>query len=192
MIYSKITVSDGEVEEHYRENTEHFMTPESARLRQIFIRIPHARAKGGLEAVEEKARGVFRQAAAGEDFPTLVRKYSDDPDGSGTGGEMGVIFRGSISHSFESLIFGLKEGSVTEPILSPNGFHIFQVVSYSPPTLFPLEEVRETISNQIRRLKARSLVSAFISSLKDKARIVLVDKEARRGENDEKPVGVRP
>jgi len=190
-VYSRITVTGKEIGEHYEENLSDFKIPESVTLRQIFIRIPSS-DKDTLRKVEIRARGVFRQAAKGEDFISLARKYSDDPGEADSGGEMGVIFKGNLHDTLESVVFGQREGCVTEPVRSPRGFHIFQIVSFSPSSLRPLEEVQETISERIRREKARGMVSDFILTLREKASIVLLDKENGRGENHEHPAGVRP
>jgi len=187
-VYSRIIVNEKEIEEHFHQNVSRLKKPESVRLRQIFIRAPLSTDEDSLKELENRARSIFKKATEGDDFVLLARKYSDDPKGTGVAGEMGVIFKGNLHKTFESLIFSLREGSVTEPVRSSNGYHIFQVVSFSPASPRPLEEVRSRIITLIRLSKARSMICAYVSSLKAKADIRIFDKEILNG-GEHEPAG---
>ena len=187
-IYSRITVNDMEIEEYYRRNVSKMKKPESVRLRQIFIQASQSSDEESLRQVENRAKAVFKQAVEGGDFVLLARKYSDDPKGASAGGEMGVIFKGNFHKRFESLVFSVTEGSVAGPVRSSNGYHIFQVVSFSPASPRPLNEVRPRIATLIQRSKARSMVGAFISSLREKADILILRDETING-GDHEPSG---
>jgi len=178
-VYSGITVTEEEIQDYYRENLVHFRSPESVRLRQILIPTPSSSDDNALKDAEKRAKNVFLQASKGKDFLSLARKYSDDPDGAGSVVEMGVLFKGNLHSPFESLLSGLNEGEVMGPLRSPAGFHIFQVVSLSPPSHPPLEEVRQTIFRRIRLAKAKDLITDFIASLRANATIVIVDQEEK-------------
>jgi len=177
MVYSRITVSDDEISEFYEENLNSFKTPESVRLRQIFIKIPHTADEKTISEVEERAREVFKQAISGRDFVMLAKKYSDDPSAAGIGGEISVIYRDNLHRELDSLVFSRVEGSVTEPIRSRGGYRIFQVVSSSPPAIKPLDEVRSRIITQIRRSKALTMISDYIVFLKENADIRILTGE---------------
>jgi parvulin-like peptidyl-prolyl isomerase len=176
-VYSRITVSDEEIDEYYEANRQKYKTPESVRLRQIFIRAPNRADEKNLFETENLVRNVFEQAVKGNDFVMLARKYSDDPIGASAGGEMGVIFRGNLHPTFESLVFSRGDGSVTEPVKSHSGYHIFQVVATFPSAPKPLEEVRPRIVNEIRKSKARTMISDYVSNLRQKAEIRIFGEE---------------
>lgn len=175
IVYSRITVSDAEISGYYEAHKKEFKTPASVRLRQIFIKIPHTTDEKTLLDVKNKAREIFQQAIEGRDFVMLAKKYSDDPFAASIGGEMGVIYRGNLSHEFDSLIFNRVKGSVTEPVKSTGGYHIFQVVSTSPSIPKPLKEVRLRIITDIRRSKARKMISEYIEHLRKNADIRILD-----------------
>lgn len=175
MVYSRISTSDAEIDEYYEANKHKFKTPESVRLRQIFIKTPPKTDERTLLDARNRARKIFEKVIDGGDFVMLARKYSDDPAGADMGGEMGVIYRGNLNHSFESLIFSHSEGSVTKPVRSRSGYHIFQVVATFPSAPKPLEEVRSRIITEIRRSKARLMISQYVSSLKEKSDIRILE-----------------
>lgn len=176
-VYSRITVTEEEIQDYYSENLVHFRSPGSVRIRQILIRTPSSSDEKALKEAEERAKNVFLQATKGRDFLSLARKYSDDPDGAGSVVEMGVLFKGNLHKPFESILSGLNEGDVTQPLRSSSGFHIFQLVSLSQPSNPPLEEVRQTISRRIHLAKAKDMVTDFIASIRTNATIVIVDGE---------------
>jgi parvulin-like peptidyl-prolyl isomerase len=176
MVYSRISVTDDEIDDYYETNKNNFKTPESVRLRQIFIKAPRNTDEKTLSEIENRARSIFEKASDGSDFVMLARKYTDDPTGASIGGEMGVIYRGNLHQTFESIIFNRGDGSVTEPVRSHSGYHIFQVVATFPSTHKSLEEVRSRIISEIKRSKARTMITQYVSSLKEKADIRILQE----------------
>lgn len=170
-VYSKIIVTNDEINEFYEANSHQYRTRRSVRVRQIFIRVPPSADRKTVLDIESRARAIFQKANAGTNFESLAKKHSDDPAEAGIGSEMGVISEGNFQQIFESSAFNLNEGFVTKPIKSHKGFHIFQYVSYMPPVTRPLDEVRPKVITDIRRTKARAMISEFISSLKKQADI---------------------
>ncbi|UCG38479.1 MAG: peptidylprolyl isomerase [bacterium] len=175
MVYSKITVTETEIQDYYQKHLDSFMRPPSVRLKQIIILGPKAPAKEDWARTADRARSVYLEAVRGADFETLARRHSEDPSGASLGGEMGVIYMGNLHRSFETLIFSMNAGSVTEPIRSNSGYHIIKIVSSSGPSQRPLEEVRNEIITGIRLSKASSRISELLSDLKESSDVRILN-----------------
>ncbi len=61
------------------------------------------------------------------DFATLARLYSADPSGT-RGGDLGWLYPGESHPDMEKHITSLKKGDISEPVKTPYGWHIFQVL----------------------------------------------------------------
>ena len=174
-IYSKIQVTEGEIKEYYELNKDSFRKPESVRIRQILIKVPSKPGEDKWRHAEDRAHTIYRIASAGTDFVRLARKHSDDPVSASAGGDMGSIQKGNKQGVFDTIIFKLKAGTVTEPIRSHQGFHIIKVVSTTPSTSKTFDEVKQQIITRMRQERARRMISHLISELKMKAEIKILN-----------------
>lgn len=75
----------------------------------------------------EKIGKVKEQLAAGEDFATLARKYSDDGSAR-DGGELGWTTRGSFVPEFEATAFQLEVNETSDIVETEYGYHIIQLL----------------------------------------------------------------
>jgi parvulin-like peptidyl-prolyl isomerase len=140
--------SDGDIE---RELT--------ARLEET--RPPRARVRQMLLRDLEEAETARARLAAGEPFIDVSRDLSKAANAS-TGGELGVLTRGTLSEELEEVVFSLAEGEVSEPVLSPAGYHVFQVLDVVPegsPSRHELEPVvRRALADELARGHVRRCV----------------------------------
>lgn len=60
----------------------------------------------------------------GEDFSTLASHYSEDKSSAPKGGSLGYISAGRYPYSFESAVYSLPDGCVSEMICTPAGYHV--------------------------------------------------------------------
>ena len=103
----------------------------------------------------------------GEKFEVLARQYSEDGSAS-NGGDLGWVNPGDTVPQFEKAMNDLKDGQISEPVRSPFGWHIIQV----------LERRQQDMSKESARLKARQEIRAkkadeayqdWIRELRDRA-----------------------
>lgn len=85
----------------------------------------------------------------GADFAELARLHSDDLSAS-KGGDLGWLSPGDTVPEFERAMEALKPGEVSQPIQSPFGWHLIQV----------LERRDQDITQERRRLEARLAIRA--------------------------------
>jgi peptidyl-prolyl cis-trans isomerase SurA len=75
---------------------------------------------------------VLRALRHGADFATTARRLSQDPGSKEQGGDLGWFRRGVMVPAFEAVAFRLKPGAISEPVETPFGFHIIQVMRVQP------------------------------------------------------------
>lgn len=81
--------------------------------------------------------------APGADFAAIVRENSDDAGSKAEGGDLGQIDDGTFPAEFEA---GLKKldqvGQISEPLRTPDGWHLVQLREFTPGSGRSFEEVR--------------------------------------------------
>jgi PPIC-type PPIASE domain len=123
--------------------------PARARVRQMLL--PTA-----ADAATARAR-----LAAGEPFIEVSRQMSRAANAA-TGGDLGVLTRGTLPDELDEVVFSLAEGEVSEPVKSTAGYHLFQVqnvVPEGPETRRELEPaVRRELVDEVARVHARRCI----------------------------------
>jgi peptidyl-prolyl cis-trans isomerase SurA len=115
---------------------------QQTRARHILIKVSQivSAAEARRKMVELKSR--LENGAA--KFEDLARLYSNDGSAS-KGGELGWIYPGDTVPEFERAMNALKPGEVSQPVESPFGYHLIEV----------LERKTEELSRERQRLAAR-------------------------------------
>ncbi len=170
---SAIVVSDDEVEAYFQANRQEFVYLEPE-LRVSVIVLPD----------ETSARQVRNQLARRRaTFEELARTRSIHTS-SVDGGDLGFLKRADISDvSVQEIVFSLRVGQVSRPVLSENGSFIFRVVERREAgTLPPLDEVRSEIVNRLMRDRRRDMVRRFVDALRQAADVEIHDGNLMRPE----------
>jgi peptidyl-prolyl cis-trans isomerase SurA len=119
---------------------------EQTHARHILIKVnelvSETEARNRLRVLKERLENKA-------DFAELARVHSEDATAS-RGGDLGWILPGDTVPEFERAMNALKPGEISEPIRSPFGMHLIQV----------LERGTQDVSKERRRLAARQTLRA--------------------------------
>jgi peptidyl-prolyl cis-trans isomerase SurA len=122
------------------------MIVQQTRARHILIKtseaVAEADAKHRLVQIKERLDN-------GGNFAELARQYSEDGSAA-RGGDLGWLSPGTTVPEFERAMDELKPGKVSQPIHSPFGWHLIEV----------LERRQEDVSKERQRLLARQELRA--------------------------------
>lgn len=98
---------------------------------------------------KQKMDNIKDRLDNGEKFEVLARQFSEDGTAS-NGGDLGWVNPGDTVPQFEKAMNELKDNQISEPVRSPFGWHVIQV----------LERRKQDMSKEAARLKARQEIRA--------------------------------
>jgi len=165
---AEISPRDEDIEDYYKTKIADFRVKKMYQARHILSHVKSAEIEGDASTeekqkqAEEKAKArateLLGKVKAGADFGEVAKKHSDDP-GSGTqGGSLGEFPKGTMVSAFESALDKLAIGGISEPVLTPFGYHIIKLESRTEERFKPLDEVREEVIQALKKIKARQKV----------------------------------
>ncbi len=122
----KIDVPDSEMRQYYRDHAEGYERPATATISMAnFPTIPGARDTAYVRALADSIRASVMDGTLM--FEDAVLQSSADESSRDAGGQLGRFGPGMMLPAFEEATADLNTGSVSEPVLSPQGFHLLQV-----------------------------------------------------------------
>ncbi len=154
-----IKISDAQINAFFKKN--HASLDKQPQVRARHILVPDI---GKANAVEQKLK-------EGAKFEDLAKQYSTDPGSKDKGGELGMFKKGAMVPSFEAVAFSIPIGQVSKPVKSPFGFHIIQVEERQNGQKATLASSHDQIVDQLRQQQEGPLVTPFLTSLQQKAKI---------------------
>lgn len=190
-VVSKITVTDQDITDYYTAHKGEFNLIEPQyHLAQIMVTPapnPQAHNQNDKAQNEGDARKKIQMVAnrldSGDDFATLAMKYSEDPETSGNGGDLGTVpesgLKGTDPSTRES-VMKLKPGqySTIISVVNPNtkqavGFRIVKLVAKEPAGQRDLSDprVQQAIRSQLRDRREQLLKAAYYEVLRDTAKV---------------------
>ena len=137
---------------------------QQTRVRHILLRVsdvtPEADVLRRLTDLRE------RVIKGGQDFGQLARLHSVDASAT-RGGDLGWIYPGDTVPEFEKAMDGLKVGEVSEPIHSPFGWHLIQVLERRTEES-PMERNRFAARQALRDRRADEAYIEWLQQLRDR------------------------
>jgi peptidyl-prolyl cis-trans isomerase D len=122
---SVVQVTDEELRKAYdSKKEEQFARKAAARISVILWKAQTTAAD--TARVKAEMDSIRARAVAGEDFAELARAESQDPGSANRGGDLGFFGRGQMVPEFEQVAFATQRDSVSQPFLTPFGWHILK------------------------------------------------------------------
>jgi peptidyl-prolyl cis-trans isomerase SurA len=103
----------------------------------------------------------------GAKFEELAKTHSEDSTAA-TGGDLGWVSPGDTVPEFEQAMKALKPGEISEPVQSPFGWHLIQVIERRSQDVSQ-ERQRQAARQAIRARKAETAFQEWIQRLRDRA-----------------------
>lgn len=134
---------------------------------------PRVRARMILTTNQRRAVEVWEKAKASpDDFGRLAREWSEDPASRPLDGQIKPIPRHSSQPTLEEEAFKLKEGEISGVIqLGDQRWVILKCEGRTEPRQVALEEVRQSLIENIRDAKMRVEMAKVFQEMKGRARI---------------------
>ena len=190
-VSSKINITDQDITNYYNAHKAEFNLIEPQyHLAQIMVTPapnPQAHNQNDKAQNEGDARKKIQMIAnrldSGDDFATLAMKYSEDPETSGNGGDLGTVpesgLKGTDPATREA-VMKLKPGQYSPIITVANpqtrqafGFRIVKLVAKEPAGQRELSDprVQQAIRTQLHDRREQLLKAAYYEVLRDSAKV---------------------
>jgi len=170
-IQDKIEISDQQTLDFYKKNENSFKNPESVHAAHILIKVDNKFSDKDKEIARKKIDDILIKAQEGEDFAELAKQYSEGPSAS-RGGDLNNVTRNQMVKEFEDAVFKLNEGEISDVVETQFGFHIIKAYEKKEAGgLVQFDQVKENISNFLKRSEAEQRTKPYIEDIVGKADI---------------------
>jgi len=127
------SISDGDLRSYFDKHKAEFTGPGRAVLSLVTIQRTVTAADSA--AAKAKTASLREQIEKGAKFEDVAKNESADTASAARGGDLGKGGKGRFVAEFEKVAYGLKVGEVSQPILTPFGYHLIRVDEHKGDTL---------------------------------------------------------
>ncbi len=131
-----VEVSESEIRRHYDANRD--LYKQDGRGLLSLVHIPKIITSADSAATLAKAKALRAEVLAGSDsaFQEVARRESDDQRSAPLGGDLPRGVKGEfLPGTFETTAYALKAGEISQPVLTPYGYYLIQLVDRKQDTL---------------------------------------------------------
>ena len=180
--------SEAEIKSLYEETKGRYKTAESRKASHILVSVGQSASEEEKQARLELANDILDQAKAGGNFAALAEQHSDDPGSRENGGDLGVVAKGQMVKPFEDAVFEMSEGDISGPIETQFGYHIIKLTALDSGSQQSLDEVRDRVEEEVRKLQAQDEFSELAESFKN---LVFEDPDNLTTTADERDLAIQ-
>lgn len=123
---SAVHISDAEIKAYY-DSHQKALADRPGRAVVSLVSIPRTITAADTATARTKADSLRAEILKGAKFEDVAKRESADSGSAVKGGSLGKVGKGQFVKPFEDAAFALKPGELSQPVLSPFGFHIIRV-----------------------------------------------------------------
>jgi len=185
-ITSQISISDKDISDFYYANKASFNLAEpQIHMAQILVtpapdpsvrNLKNDKAQDDEEA-RKKIDNLYQRLRMGDDFASLAQNYSEDPNSSQNGGDLGFIPESALDKANAELrktIMALRPGEITGVMRTAEGYRILKLMTREPAGQRDLTDpkVQNTIRETLINRKDQLLKAAYYEIARNEAKVV--------------------
>lgn len=171
-----ITISEEEIKRYYDDpsHAARFTSTEQRRARHILVKVDAGASADDKAKAKAKAEQILAQVQKDRaSFPAVAKAQSDDTVSAQNGGDLDYFARDAMVAPFANAVFSMKKGDLSGVVETEFGFHVIELLDVRGGEKQPLDAVRPTILDELRRPQADKLyaekVAAFNDSIDDQS-----------------------
>ncbi|HXW71425.1 MAG TPA: peptidylprolyl isomerase [Methylocella sp.] len=122
-----------------------------------------------LVGSEDEAKAAIKRIMGGESFEAVAKELSKDPGSEG--GDLGWFTKDRMVPEFSEAAFKLEVGQLSDPVKSPFGWHLIEVLDKrqkQPPAF-------DQVKDQVSRYVAQKAQMAYVTDLRKNAKIEITN-----------------
>lgn len=185
-ITSQISITDKDISDFYNSNKASFNLAEpQIHMAQLLVtptvdpnvrNLKNDKAQDDAQA-KKKIESLYNRLRQGEDFAMLAQNYSEDPNSSQNGGDLGFIPESALEKANVDLrkaVMSLRPGEATGVLHTAEGYRILKVISREPAGQRDLTDpkVQQTIRETLINRKDQLLKAAYYEVARNEAKVV--------------------
>ncbi len=162
---SSIEVDEDQLRSRYEQNRDTYTSAETRTASHILLTVPGDATDIQSEEVKNKLVEIKAQINSGADFADLARQNSEDSISGSEGGDLGEIERGMMVQPFETVLFGMTAGEVSDPVKTSFGWHLINLHEVSGAGTRSFDEVRDELADELKIELAESQIYDLTENL---------------------------
>jgi len=169
--FKNTVISDSEAKAYYDKHADEFKIPAQVHARHILVK-----DEKDAQAITDQLKSLKGEELK-KKFIELAKAKSTGPTGP-KGGDLGFFGPGQMVKPFNDAVFAMKQGDITtKPVKTQFGYHVIYVDEIKPAKTVPYEEAKKRIIDMLKQKTFSAKMAKMVSSLKEKAKIVLPSAE---------------
>ncbi|MFN9727128.1 SurA N-terminal domain-containing protein [Acidovorax sp.] len=151
-----LTLNEDDLRSYYKENLDRLGGKEERRASHILVNASKDASTADREKAMARATQLLEQVRkTPSSFADVAKKSSDDTGSAIAGGDLGFFARGAMVKPFETEVFGLKKGEISDVVETDFGYHVIQLTDIKTPRQPSFEELRPTLEAELKQQQAQ-------------------------------------
>ena len=151
-----LTLNEDDLRSYYKENLDRLAGKEERRASHILVNASKDASTADREKAMARATQLLEQVRkTPSSFADVAKKSSDDTGSAIAGGDLGFFARGAMVKPFETAVFGLKKGEISDVVETDFGYHVIQLTDIKTPRQPSFEELRPTLEAELKQQQAQ-------------------------------------
>lgn len=124
---SAVKVSEAEIAAYFKAHEKDFVERPGRAVVTVAV-VPRNITAADSAKVLQRAKALRAEIESGkESFADAAKRESADTASAADGGFLGKVTKGRFVEEFDSVAFSLKPGVISQPVLTPFGYHLIKV-----------------------------------------------------------------
>lgn len=123
----------------------------------IMLRLSQKATDAQQKEAKQRIDSIYQALKNGANFEELARKLSQDATSARRGGVVGWVAKNQLVKEFEEAAFALQPGEMSQPVLSPYGWHI--IMMKERKEFEPFDFHKESILKYLEQRGIRNSIS---------------------------------
>lgn len=137
---------DATLKERYEKDKSRYVSAEQRLASHILIKVGGNGSPDDQKTALAKADAIAKEAKAGKPFADLAKQSSEDLGSKNQGGDLGWLEKGTTDEAFETALFAMNKGDISDPVLTSEGYHVIDLRDVRPGTTRSFEEVKPDLA----------------------------------------------
>lgn len=154
------------VEDSFKNKKASLSKPARVKARHILLK----GGKGKEDDVLKKIQGIAKKINV-SNFQEMAKKHTEDPSGKTNGGDLSWFSKGRMVPAFEKVAFGMKPGTISNPVKTNFGYHLIYVEkkenAYIPTLDKHKKEIAKALIQADKKDEKKNLMTKLKSDLKE-------------------------